>query len=212
MTEPAFDVQPDAASSLLAEVMDRSEQNLAACYQCRRCAAACSVADETGYLTPDRLIRMIATGDRENAINNDLVWQCVSCYKCGIRCPNNIQTGRITETLKKMAKESHHPTHHNQHRHERIAHFHDAFLTAGVRRGRVNETEFMGIYELKNTISNIKTMNISAIGGELAAQMQLGLAMLRLRRMHFKFLSAKGRKEIKQLYKRHKSGKSRYFG
>ncbi|MDY6903132.1 MAG: 4Fe-4S dicluster domain-containing protein [Thermodesulfobacteriota bacterium] len=201
MTEPALDVRPAIAASLLAEVMTRSEQNLSACYQCRRCAGACSVADETRFLTPDRLIRMIITGDRENALNNDLVWQCVSCYKCGIRCPNKIQTGRITETLKKMAKES-----HQQPRHQRIAHFHDAFVTAGVRRGRVNETEFMGIYEMKNTILSIKTMNINAITGELAAQMQLGLAMLKRGRMHFKFLSAKGRKEIKALYKNEKRG------
>lgn len=201
MTEPALDVRPEAAASLLKEVTDRSEQNLSACYQCRRCAGACSVADETEYLTPDRLIRMIITGNREGALNNDLVWQCVSCYKCGIRCPNNIQTGRITETLKKMAKESHQTP-----RHKKIAHFHDAFVTAGVRWGRVNETEFMGMYEMKNTFSDLKTMNISAITGELAAQMQLGLAMLKKGRMHFRFLSAKGRKEIKQLYKRHKSG------
>jgi heterodisulfide reductase subunit C len=79
--------------SLAEEVVRRSGQNIMACYQCRRCAAGCPVGDETG-ITPDRLIRLIILGDRDAALQNKLVWQCVSCYTCGTRCPNEIQTAR----------------------------------------------------------------------------------------------------------------------
>src|SRR5450759_83060 len=95
-----------ASQPLVKEVMKLSGQNLQACYQCRRCAAGCPVGEEAG-VTPDRLIRMILVGDREAALNNLLVWKCVACYTCGTRCPNNIQTARITETLKQMGKEAH---------------------------------------------------------------------------------------------------------
>jgi len=204
MTEPALDVRQESAKSLLDEVRERSEQNLTACYQCRRCAGACSVGDETDYFTPDRLIRTIITGDRTNALDNELIWKCVSCYTCGIRCPNNIQTGRITETLKKMSKEA-----HIKPRHIRVANFHNAFVKSGLRWGRVNETEFMGIYEMKNSLSHMKTMNVKAISNEIANQMKLGLALLKKKRMHFKFLSAKGRGEVKRLYKQKKKDKAR---
>ena len=128
MTAPVFQFKPESANSLVEEVMERSGQKLTACYQCRRCAAGCPVGEETGYVTPDRLIRMIAMGDRDNAFNNELVWRCVSCYTCGTRCPNEIQTSRITETLKKMGQESYiKPLRH------KVAYFHKSFINAGIR-------------------------------------------------------------------------------
>lgn len=200
MTASAIEVAPEVASPLITEVMDRSGQNLLACYQCRRCAGACSVGDETGFFTPDRLIRTILTGDRQTALNNELIWKCVSCYTCGIRCPNGIQTGRITETLKKMAKEAHLPSPH-----PKVVHFHDAFVGSGVRWGRVNETEFMAAYEMKNTAADLKKMDFKALIDEVTRQLKLALAMFRLGRMHFGFLSARGRNEIKRLHKEAKT-------
>jgi heterodisulfide reductase subunit C2 len=199
MAAPAIDIKPDQAQPFLKEVMDRSGQNLAACYQCRRCAAGCSVGDETDFFTPNLLIRMVVLGDRQRALNNELVWKCVSCYTCGTRCPNNIQTARITETLKKMAKAEHLPP-----LQPKIADFHDAFVKSGIRWGRVNEMEFMGAYEMKFALRNIKARQFGAILDEVKTQAGLGMKMTQLRRMHFGFLIAKGRKEIKALQRKSK--------
>lgn len=194
---PGLKLEPKKAKALVDEITERSEQNLSACYQCRRCAGACSVGDETGNITPDRLIRMIVTGDRENALNNELVWKCVSCYTCGIRCPNEIQTGRITETLKKIAKEEHIAP-----LNKKVAHFHHEFFQSGLRWGRVNEMEFMGFYEIKNFIDEIKNKNFAAIVDEIKTQASLALKMTKQKRMHVGFTTTKGRKEIKNLYKK----------
>jgi heterodisulfide reductase subunit C2 len=199
MATPAIDINPAQTQPFLAEVMARSGQNLSACYQCRRCAAGCSVGDETDYFTPNLLIRMVVLGDRDQALSNQLVWKCVSCYTCGTRCPNDIQTARITETLKKMAKEE-----HLEPLQPKIAYFHDAFVRSGLRWGRVNEMEFMGVYEMKFALRNIKTRAFGAIFDEIKTQAHLGLEMTRLRRMHFGFLVAKGRKEIKALQRKSK--------
>ena len=199
MAAPAIDINPDQAQPFLKEVMDRSGQNLSACYQCRRCAAGCSVGDETDFFTPNLLIRMVVLGDRERALNNQLVWKCVSCFTCGTRCPNDIQTARITETLKKMAKAEHLPP-----LQPKIADFHDAFVNSGIRWGRVNEMEFMGAYEMKLALRNIKARRFGAILDEVKAQAGLGMKMTQLRRMHFGFLIAKGRKEIKALQRKSK--------
>ena len=141
MPSPVLKYEAAVSRSLVEEVQKRSGQNLQSCYQCRRCAAGCPVGEETG-VTPDRLIRMILVGDREAALNNLLVWKCVSCYTCGTRCPNNIQTARITETLKLMSKEA-----HLKPLVPRIADFHNAFMKSTGHLGRVNEIELMAIYE-----------------------------------------------------------------
>ncbi len=199
MTDPAHDYQPEDAGALIREVSERSGQNLSACYQCRRCAAGCPVAEETEYVTPDRLIRRIALGDRQGALENELVWRCVSCYTCGTRCPNDIQTARITETLKKMAKEA-----HLEPLRPKIADFHSSFLESSVRWGRVNEMEFMGIYEMKSALKNLKRKDLKAIAEELKTQADFGLAMFRHKRMHMGLQVSKGRGEIQRLQKKAK--------
>jgi heterodisulfide reductase subunit C len=195
MSSPALTFDPVLSKPLLQEVMDRSGQNVLACYQCRRCAAGCPVGDETG-VTPDRLIRMILLGEKDEAFNNLLVWKCVACYTCGTRCPNNIQTARINETLKQMSKEA-----HIEPLNPKVTAFHNAFLTSASHFGRVNELEFMSLYEIQNTRSELKRGGgWRAIVDKIKDQAKLGISMMKKKRLHFKLDKIKGLSEIKRLY------------
>jgi heterodisulfide reductase subunit C len=187
-----------ASTSLLSEVSTRSGQNLQACYQCRRCAAGCPVGEETG-VTPDRLIRMIVVGDREEALNNLLVWKCVACYTCGTRCPNNIQTARITETLKQMAKKA-----HARPLTPRIADFHSAFMTSTRHLGRFNEIEALTIYETKTAIKELSQGKVKAVIDEMIGQVRLALDMMKKKRLHLGVDRVKARSEVKALFEKAK--------
>lgn len=200
MTTDTLKYEATQAKSLLREVMERSGQNLLACYQCRRCAAGCPVGEQTG-VTPDRLVRMVLLGDKE-AVNNLLVWKCVACYTCGTRCPNNIQTARITETLKQIAKER-----HLEPLTPRIADFHNAFMTATSHFGRFNELEFMGIYETKTVMNELKKGKLRAVIEEMKSQSGLGSKMMKKKRMHFGLDKVKNVSEVKALYGKAKSRK-----
>ena len=185
------------SQSLIQEVTARSGQNLLACYQCRRCAAGCPVGEETG-VTPDRLIRMIMFGEREEALNNLLVWKCVACYTCGTRCPNNIQTARINETLKQMSKEA-----HTEPLLPKVAAFHDAFLKSTSHFGRVNEIEFIGLYEIRNAKRELKSGGgWKAAIDEIKNNVKLGIPMMKMNRIHFRLDKIKNLSEIKRLYKK----------
>lgn len=189
----------ETAKPLVDEITERSRQDISVCYQCRRCAAGCPVGEETGNVTPDRLIRMIILGDQENMLHNQLVWKCVSCYTCGTRCPNDIQTGRITETIKKIIKEK-----HIQSAEPKVSNFHSAFLNSSLRWGRVNEMEFMTFFEIKNALHALKQLQFKTVYNSILSQTKLGISMLKKNRMHVGFPSSKGRKEIKQLSKNNK--------
>jgi heterodisulfide reductase subunit C len=182
----------ETSNALLKEVMDRSGQNLMSCYQCRRCAAGCPVGDESG-VTPDRLVRMVLLGEKDSALNNLLIWRCVACYTCGTRCPNNIQTARINETLKQMAKEAHMDPNI-----PRVASFHSSFVKSVSHFGRSNELEFMALYE----IENFKKGGLNALKEDIKSTSKLGRSMLRKKRMHFKLDRTKGRSEMKRLFKK----------
>ena len=198
MSSPVLKFDPELSKPLLQEVMERSGQNLLSCYQCRRCAAGCPVGDESG-VTPDRLIRMILLGDKDEAMNNLLVWKCVACYTCGTRCPNNIQTARINEALKQMSKEA-----HLEPLDPSVAAFHEAFTAAASHLGRVNELEFMGLYEIKNMPRLLKKGGMKAALDEMKSQGKLGLSMIKNRRMHLGLEKIKGLPEVKGLYRKAK--------
>lgn len=189
------------AGLFLSEVEQRSGQNISACYQCRRCAAGCPVGMQT-KVTPDRLVRMIALGQKQEALNNLLVWKCVACYTCGTRCPNSIQTARITETLKQMAKEAGiEPLIH------RTADFNSAFMQAAGHLGRFNELEGMAIYETKSMLKDIIKGDLKSIINEIKDQAELGLAMVQKKRLHTRLERVKKISEVKNLYKKAKSSK-----
>jgi len=190
-------VYSDSVSrSFTEEVIERSGQNIFACYQCRRCAAGCPVASEIG-MSPDRLIRLIIMGDSDGALQNELVWHCVSCYTCGTRCPNQIQTARVVDTLKKMAKER-----HVRPLSKKVKTFHDAFCAAARHMGRVNEMEFMLRYEMGIIFNELFRLNLKGIVEELKDQTLMGLEMARKGRMHFGVERLKDRSELKRLFKK----------
>jgi heterodisulfide reductase subunit C2 len=197
MALTALQFDTGISRTLTEEVMDRSGQNLLACYQCRRCAAGCPVGDQTG-MTPDRLIRTIVCGDRESALNNLLVWKCVACYACGSRCPNNIQTARINEALKEMGKED-----HIEPLLPAVAAFHDNFMRSASHFGRINEIEFMGLYELQNTKREIKKGGgWKALAGAVKRNTGLAVSMMRKKRLHLGLNRIRNLAEIKRLYRK----------
>jgi len=186
----------EASPQLAQEVARRSGQNLLACYQCRRCAAGCPVGEESG-VTPDRLIRLLLLGDEQGALENLLVWKCLACYTCGTRCPNDIQTARITEVLKQISKKQ-----HLEPLVPKVAAFHGAFVKAAGQAGRFNELVGMGMYETQAALGEFKRGGLKAALAEVAAQAKLGQAMMKKKRMHLKYESVKNKGEIKALYRK----------
>ena len=197
MVSEPFEYNPQAADIFTREVMARSGQNITACYQCKRCASGCPVAEDTEMVTPNRLIRMVVLGDIENALTNKLTWKCLFCHTCGTRCPNNIKTGRIADTLKKMALDAgidpQQPEYNN---------FHRAFFKHSLRWGRINEIGMMGEFQLRNIWDHIKKRNYVAIISEIMGNSSLAWEMFKQKRLHLSFHSTKGRDEISRLYKK----------
>ncbi len=196
MNSQEIDLQPSLASQVSQELISRSGQPLTLCYQCRRCAAGCPVSELCEQDTPDRLIRSILFGLREEALNSRLVSYCVSCYTCGTRCPNSIHTSRIVEALKQIAEEENHPSTLSKN-----AHFHHSFIRSSLFWGRANEMALMSTYELKNIITWAKEKKWQEIKTELGQQTSLLQSLFKLKRLHFGWLFSRGRKELKRLAK-----------
>jgi len=117
---------------------------LQSCYHCRKCTAGCPVASHMEY-NPNKVIKMIQNGKREQVLNSKTIWLCLSCETCITRCPNQVDIARMMDVLRQMAIEEGVGA-----REKNILKFHEAFLAGIKRGGRINEPMMMVEYKLRS--------------------------------------------------------------
>ncbi len=76
-------------------------ERLKNCMQCGSCSGSCPLGYQMDH-TPRQLFAMIDAGDREEVLNSNTPWWCVSCYACMTRCPRNVPITDLMYTLKRM--------------------------------------------------------------------------------------------------------------
>jgi heterodisulfide reductase subunit C len=132
---------------------------------------------------PNQINRMIQMGYKHRVLNSSSIWLCVGCQMCITRCPMQINLPRVMDTLRELALKENIPSkEHN------ITMFHQLFLDSVKRWGRVHEIELIGLYKLKS-----KT---------IFQDMQLGQKMFFKGKLSILPEMIKGKKEIKQIFKR----------
>jgi heterodisulfide reductase subunit C len=72
------------------------------CYQCARCTSGCE-AHKLLELEPHKITALLIRGLIDEMINSEVIWTCMSCYKCLERCPQRVAPVEILNILKNMA-------------------------------------------------------------------------------------------------------------
>lgn len=125
---------------LVNRVNELSEQTIQLCYHCHKCTSGCPVADEMSF-GPDRLLRMVQFGMKQQLLTSHDIWICASCETCGTRCPNEIDIARVMDALRQMAVAEGAPIAEPD-----SIKFHRVFLALLSRMGRMHEASMMGLY------------------------------------------------------------------
>ena len=168
-------------------VIERSGENLLACYQCQKCSAGCPVAYAMDLL-PNQIIRMVQFGFREKVLTSHTIWICASCYTCSVRCPNDIDIAKIMDTLRQVALDSEiKPAERD------IPVFHSVFLDSIKSKGRIHELGLIWQYKIKTR----DFMKDAALGWKMVKKGKI------------KLLPSKfgGGREIKGIFNRYEKGK-----
>ena len=72
------------------------------CYQCAKCTSGCE-AHKLLELEPHKIVALTKRGLIDEMINSDIIWTCMSCFKCRERCPQKVAPVEILFALKNMA-------------------------------------------------------------------------------------------------------------
>ena len=80
-------------------------ENLKRCFACGSCTLSCPVAEVEASYSPRRIIHMILLGLKEEVLSSKAIWYCLSCYRCQVRCPQEVKYPEIMRVLRKLAVE-----------------------------------------------------------------------------------------------------------
>ena len=72
------------------------------CIQCGSCGGSCPNGPDMDR-TPRGVFALIADGQRNKALSSNTMWYCVSCYRCAVRCPQEIHITDLMYSLKRLA-------------------------------------------------------------------------------------------------------------
>ncbi len=78
-------------------------ENIRRCFACGTCAAGCPVTEVDSEYNCRRIIRQILLGMREEVLSSPLIWLCLVCYRCYVRCPQKVNFTDIMRVLRYLA-------------------------------------------------------------------------------------------------------------
>lgn len=150
------------------------------CYHCRKCTAGCPVAYAMEH-NPNKVIKMIQQGRKNEVLNSSTIWMCVSCETCITRCPNQVDIARMMDALRQMAIETGVGA-----REKNVLKFHESFLSNIESGGRINEPMMMVQYKLKS--------------GDLFSDMGMGINMLLKGKLSLMSPRTKDMKSVRNIF------------
>jgi len=72
------------------------------CFQCGKCTSGCE-AMKLLELEPHKIMSMTKMGFIDELVNSDIIWTCITCYKCKERCPQRVAPVEVLYALKNIA-------------------------------------------------------------------------------------------------------------
>ncbi len=106
------DQKPEAEEAVLSQLDLRFRdeiashpggENIRRCFACGTCAAGCPVTEVDSEYNCRRIIRQILMGMRDEVLSSPLIWFCLVCYRCYVRCPQQVNFTDIMRVLRYLS-------------------------------------------------------------------------------------------------------------
>ncbi len=87
----------------IKKILTKLQENIPDyCFQCAKCTSGCE-AMKLLELEPHKIMSMTKLGFIDELINSDIIWTCITCYKCKERCPQKVAPVEVLYSLKNIA-------------------------------------------------------------------------------------------------------------
>ena len=99
-----YPIHPDPEMKRRIENTVRAESHM--CWTCGSCDFECPVNRATGFLRPQKIVRMATLGLMDELQHLPEVWYCLTCRRCNSVCPNQVKPAMLIEYTRRQAIES----------------------------------------------------------------------------------------------------------
>lgn len=97
--------QPHVPNSAFTDEISRipGGEGIEKCVQCGICTASCVVANKSDKYRPRRTIQKILLGKREEVLNDEQIWFCMTCRMCEERCQEGVSPAEIFHAVREIS-------------------------------------------------------------------------------------------------------------
>jgi heterodisulfide reductase subunit D len=105
MTESKTKGKDNTKDSAVLKIIDQVKASANYCYNCNRCVTVCPIS-HLGIFSPRDLINDISYLSIEEALENNNIWECLTCGQCSVYCPMTSENVgvRIPELVLELRK------------------------------------------------------------------------------------------------------------
>ena len=97
----SYPIHPDPEMKKRIENAVRAESHM--CWTCGSCDFECPVNRVTGFLRPQKIVRMATLGLMDELQHLPEVWNCLTCRRCNTVCPNPVKPAMLIEYTRRQA-------------------------------------------------------------------------------------------------------------
>lgn len=95
----------DIDTTFKQDIMDAGAESVALCYQCGTCTGSCPSGRRTPYRIRS-IIRKSINGLKNEVMEDETIWECVTCYTCQERCPRGVEIVDVVKTIRNMQSQA----------------------------------------------------------------------------------------------------------
>jgi quinone-modifying oxidoreductase subunit QmoC len=139
-------------NNFLKEIEEQAEMGdwVKMCMQCGVCSGSCPTNFHSGWdHPPQELFMLIRAGKRDEVLNSNSMWNCVSCYNCYVRCPRKIPITHIMHGIAEYAYRIGRAP-----KNQPTLHLSQTFWNNATKTGRVNEVKLTQTLYFKDGIAS----------------------------------------------------------
>lgn len=177
----AMILAPESNDKFAGMVEEMSRSNLSRCWHCLCCSGGCPIVQDMDIL-PNRVIRMVQMGMKQQVLACSTIWLCVGCNTCSMECPNAVDMAALMDVLRRMAVRE-----NVRIPEAAVLSFHQKVIDSIFRYGRTHKLEIMMRYKLSEK--------------DFFSDMDLGLKMLSKRKLDLMPSRVKDKKQVQDLFK-----------
>ena len=75
------------------------------CLECGKCTSICPISRRNAAYSPRLTVERTLWGEGEEVLTDELLWSCLTCQQCSVRCPSDVYYVEFIRDMRALARQ-----------------------------------------------------------------------------------------------------------